>query len=105
MKKLEEMTPAELDDLIQDANKLKSDAERRQREECKAAVEKVLSDYGYSLEDIYPRLSRVANKPKPKREAKFRNPQTGEEWTGLGRRPKWLVEAEQDGKSRDDFAV
>jgi len=105
MKNLQDMTPAELDGLIQDANKLKADAEKRQKKECKAAVEKVLSEYGYSLEDVYPRLAGGGKKPKPKGEAKFRNPETGEEWTGQGRRPKWLVEAEKAGKSRDDFAV
>jgi len=31
---------------------------------------------------------------------KYRNPETGETWTGRGRAPRWL-----DGKNRDDFAV
>jgi DNA-binding protein H-NS len=31
---------------------------------------------------------------------KYRNPETGETWTGRGRAPRWL-----EGKSREDFAV
>lgn len=31
---------------------------------------------------------------------KYRNPETGETWTGRGRAPRWL-----DGKNREDFAV
>lgn len=31
---------------------------------------------------------------------KYRNPETGETWTGRGRAPRWL-----DGKNREDFTV
>ena len=36
---------------------------------------------------------------------KYRNPETDETWTGRGRTPRWLAEAEAAGKSREDFAV
>ena len=36
--------------------------------------------------------------------AKFRSPE-GETWTGRGRMPKWLTEAMNHGKSKEDFAV
>lgn len=103
MKNLEDMTPAELDSLIKDADKLKADAEKRQKKECKAAVARVLSEYGYSIDDIYPQRATAAKKAKG--EAKFRNPETGEEWAGQGRRPKWLVAAEKAGRSREEFAT
>ncbi len=35
---------------------------------------------------------------------KFRDPQ-GRTWTGRGRAPRWLVEAEAAGRKRADFAV
>lgn len=31
---------------------------------------------------------------------KYRNPETGESWSGRGRAPRWL-----EGKNREDFAV
>lgn len=36
---------------------------------------------------------------------KYKNPQTGETWTGRGRTPRWLSELEADGASRDDFLI
>ncbi len=37
--------------------------------------------------------------------AKYRNPETGETWSGRGRMPKWLALAEKDGRGRTEFAV
>lgn len=102
MKELENMTPAELDELMQSAAKAKAEAEKRHRKECKAAVQKVLSEYGYTIDELYPRLGDGS---KSKGEAKFRDPETGEEWTGQGRRPSWLVDAEKAGRSREEFRV
>lgn len=106
MKELEDMSPAELDELMQNAAKAKAEAEKRHKKECKAAVQKVLAEYGYSIDELYPRLSSGGPKSKQsKGEAKFKNPETGEIWTGQGRRPKWLVEAEEAGHSREEFRV
>jgi DNA-binding protein H-NS len=35
--------------------------------------------------------------------AKYKNPATGESWTGVGRPPRWITEAVKAGKSKDDF--
>ncbi len=37
--------------------------------------------------------------------AKFRDPQTGKTWSGRGRTPVWLSEAEAAGKQRHDFLI
>ncbi|OPZ61137.1 MAG: H-NS histone family protein [Deltaproteobacteria bacterium ADurb.Bin510] len=37
--------------------------------------------------------------------AKYRNPATGETWSGRGIAPRWLQEAEKAGKSRDSFLI
>lgn len=36
---------------------------------------------------------------------KFRHPDTGATWTGRGRTPRWIVEAESAGTDRSTFAV
>jgi DNA-binding protein H-NS len=36
---------------------------------------------------------------------KYRNPETGETWTGLGRTARWLAELEAKGRRREEFAV
>ena len=36
---------------------------------------------------------------------KYRNPETGATWSGRGRMPKWLALAEEQGRSREEFAA
>lgn len=37
--------------------------------------------------------------------AKYKNPETGATWTGRGKPPRWVVDAEDAGKSRADFLI
>jgi DNA-binding protein H-NS len=37
--------------------------------------------------------------------AKYRNPKTGETWSGRGRPAKWITEVEAKGRRREDFMV
>jgi DNA-binding protein H-NS len=52
---------------------------------------------------------RSARAPHPlkgkKRPAKFRDPETGATWAGVGARPRWLTAYEKQGRSREEFAV
>ncbi len=36
---------------------------------------------------------------------KYRDPASGRTWSGRGRTPGWLVEAEQAGRRRDEFLI
>lgn len=78
---------AELTRLIEAAK-----AEERDRvlEEVRADVAK----YGIARDDLFPR--KTSRRPT----ARYRNPQTGETWSGRGRPPAWI-----EGKDRDKFAV
>src|SRR5690554_5815543 len=55
-----------------------------------------------------PRVARktpagtVAKRTVP---VKFRHPETGDTWTGRGKAPRWIVQAESEGKSRSDFLI
>jgi len=42
---------------------------------------------------------------RAKAPVKFRDPQTGDAWSGRGRTPKWLEAHEKAGRSRGEFAV
>jgi DNA-binding protein H-NS len=42
---------------------------------------------------------------KPKLPPKFRNPETGDTWTGRGLKPKWLEQALAEGRLLSDFLV
>ena len=37
--------------------------------------------------------------------AKYRNPKTGETWSGRGRPPRWISDLEAKGRKRQEFAV
>ncbi len=37
--------------------------------------------------------------------AKYRKPQTGETWTGRGKKPKWLAAQIEQGKTIESFLI
>jgi DNA-binding protein H-NS len=56
--------------------------------------------------------SRAAKKKKTRRgrakrkvAAMYRNPKTGETWSGRGRPARWLAAAEKEGRKRSEFLV
>ena len=81
----------------------KAIAQARQNE-IAAAVAKVremVSEFGLTAQDIFPgRAQRAAGKAVSKVAAKYRDPATGQTWTGRGKPPKWI-----DGKDRAQFLI
>ncbi len=85
----------------------------------KPAIDKILaimSEEGLTLADLQGaapktatrRRKKGAAKPaaaKGKVEAKFRDAATGATWTGRGKSPRWLVDAEANGRSREEFRI
>lgn len=55
------------------------------------------SDFGF--------VSSSKRAAKPAAAPQFRDPQTGKTWSGRGRVPAWIKEAEAVGKSREDFRI
>jgi DNA-binding protein H-NS len=54
-----------------------------------------------------PRAAAKAGGAKQRKAVpvKYRHPETGATWTGRGRTPRWLVDAEASGTDRSSFAV
>ena len=54
-----------------------------------------------------PGRARAARKGAPAASpaAKYRNPETGETWSGRGQVPRWLKRAGEQGRGREEFAV
>jgi len=94
-----------LKDLLQQRENLeKAIAEARQNE-ISAAVTKVreiVAEYGLTARDVFPgRAGKSAGtKSASKVAAKYRDPATGQTWTGRGKAPKWI-----DGKDRAQFLI
>src|SRR3954471_12597864 len=38
-------------------------------------------------------------------EPQYRNPKTGEKWSGRGRTPRWLVKEINAGRTKEDFRI
>ena len=98
------------------------------RGERKAVVEQIkalMADAGLTIDDLAPsskskqakqskspsisgarppgsRTSSLAGQKLPPR---YRNPSTGETWTGRGLRPRWLQTAIDQGKTVEDFKI
>jgi len=49
-----------------------------------------------------PAKSGAVKKPVP---PKYRHPETGATWTGRGKAPLWIVEAEKNGQQRQQFLI
>jgi DNA-binding protein H-NS len=98
-----------------------AEAKRREKREgavaaLRAEMERKATELGISAGELFPPAPQAATEPGRrartprgaagvKRAAKFRNPETGEEWSGRGRTPRWLVAQEAEGRDRKEFAV
>ena len=106
------------------ADKIKARIAELQKELVKAektkepSIRKVLAlmkKLGVSVADLGkggPATSAASEKKASKAKGGKRGPapvkfrdSAGNTWSGRGKSPRWLVEAEKGGKSRDSFAV
>lgn len=83
-----------------------ADAQREERGEAIAKVKALMAEYGLSLADLGSRSSALApRKAIGKVAAKYRNPATGDTWSGRGLKPNWLRAALDAGRKIEDFTV
>ena len=88
------------------AEALLKQAEAARRAEIAGVVAEIqarMKEYGITLDD----LKGGARKSKASAgvAAKYRNPATGESWSGRGRAPRWLAEEMAKGRSKDEFLI
>ena len=71
------------------------------QESARSQIAAIAKAAGLSLSDLH-KIDRV----KPKAMAKFRHPEQPElEWSGMGRRPAWVVEWLEADKSMEELAI
>jgi DNA-binding protein H-NS len=91
-------------ELLADREALEKAIAQARQNEIAAAVTKVrelVAEFGLTAQDVFPgRAPRGAGKPTSKVAAKYRDPATGQTWTGRGKPPKWI-----DGKDRTQFLI
>lgn len=99
---LNKMSRSELVKLGNDVQKALSTLEKRERKAALEAAEKAAAEYGFSLAE----LSGMKKGKSTKNPAKYRNPANPEQtWSGRGRKPAWINEAEAKGTDIATFAI
>jgi DNA-binding protein H-NS len=71
-----------------------------QKRELEKRLEELGRKFGGSADH------RSQRRPNPKASPKFQNPkQPSQTWTGRGKRPRWVSEMLEAGKSLDEFRI
>lgn len=98
---LNALSLADLKQLEKSVAKALASFEDRRKAEARAAVEAVAKEHGFSLSDLADAApSRKSAAPK------YRHPENPEiTWSGRGRKPAWIAEGLEAGKSLEDFAI
>lgn len=102
-----------IEELRKEIAALQAQAAEEQLAAKKAAVAEIkamMAEKGVTLDDLAGRPSRgrVAPGKSDGRKAvlpKFKNPATGETWSGRGQQPRWLRALVGAGKTAEDFRI
>jgi DNA-binding protein H-NS len=102
------------------AGELLKQADKLRNKEVKAVIAEIrarMAEYDITVDDLKApakratkaRAKAATGKPRKAKAAsvkpKYRNPDTGATWTGRGKPPGWIKEAEAQGKGRDGFLI
>jgi DNA-binding protein H-NS len=105
---LDRMTVQDLTALIEAAEAKRRDKQEEARVMLLAKWRAEAIENGLRLETMFGQQKQDARKVyrggADKVPVKFKGP-NGEEWSGRGRSPKWIVDAERQGKSREEFLI
>lgn len=99
-----------LQELLAKREALEREIEQTKREERADAIARVralMAEYGLTLADLggAKPAKKPAGSPGGKVAPKYRDPATGQTWSGRGLQPNWLKAALAGGRTLDDFKV
>lgn len=98
---LDALSLSELRDLRNKVERAITSYEERRKKEALAAVELAAKEHGFNLAELTG-LRAVRQKAA----AKYANPQNpSQTWSGRGRRPGWIQDHLDGGKSLDDLLI
>jgi DNA-binding protein H-NS len=82
------------------------DTRRQEKADAIAQVRSLMAEHGLSTADLSLR-NKASSKAGTGRKvpAKYRDPATGNTWSGRGLQPKWLRAALSSGRKLADFAL
>lgn len=88
---------------IEQIAKLQKLADTARTNEIDGAIQKIkdlMELHGVSVADLSSVPRAKSAKAKSSVPAQFKNPESGETWTGRGRSPRWL-----DGKDKEQYRI
>lgn len=103
----------EKEKIEKEIEKLKEVARTLQEQHRGPALESIIKamlEYDISADDIavaYRSATRTSRQTGAKKTVppKYRDPSSGQTWSGRGRTPRWLTAAEARGQHRDTFLI
>lgn len=90
-------------ELQAEIKELQAKAEKARQAELANAIAEIktkIQEYGITEADLFSSGKRARKGAAAAVEPKYRNPQTGETWTGRGKPPKWIA-----GKDRAEYLI
>lgn len=107
MAKLPNLTNLSDSDLVKLQKEVEEAISSRANDNKKNALEAAKAEakkHGFSLEDLVG--SQKTKKPRTPAAPKYRHPENPEvTWSGRGRRPDWIKDAVEKGRSLEEFAI
>jgi DNA-binding protein H-NS len=97
---------ASYQEILSQIEELKQKAHEARKQELAGAIteiKRLMGEFGITLEDLGGKAGK--SKVRASVAAKYRDPASGKTWSGRGRRPGWVVELENQGKSLDDCKI
>lgn len=76
------------------------DARQREIAQAVAQVRGLVAEFGLTANDVFSSGKARSGGTHAKVAAKYRNPATGDTWTGRGKPPKWI-----QGQDRAKFVI
>tara|TARA_B110000977_G_scaffold201128_1_gene294297 strand:+ start:2774 stop:3082 length:309 start_codon:yes stop_codon:yes gene_type:complete len=96
-----EMSIPEIKALIANAEKAITQKKSAEKDHVLEEMKTLAKERGFDFSDFVG-----GKKQRKKIEAKYRNTDDAEQtWSGMGRKPNWLVAALESGKSLEDFKI
>ena len=110
----ENMSRKELMQLRANIDKAIASVGDRDRRNALRAAEEAAREHGFSLNELTPLVGEGRGRGRraggaaagPANAPRYRNPENSEQtWSGRGRRPRWVHEAEAAGRSLPDMEI
>jgi DNA-binding protein H-NS len=106
---LSKMNRAELEKLRSSVEVALKDVSQKELKAAREAAEKAVREFGYNINDVFGGMAGGRGRgsgTRGKLPPKYRNPaEPGQTWSGRGRKPAWIKEAEAAGRPLADFEI